>query len=47
MEIITQKGVKIERYTPAPSQDSRTETRGRRLGTACELENGEIIYVEE
>jgi hypothetical protein len=47
MEIITKKGTKIERYTPAPSQDGRTGTRGRRLGTAYELENGEIIYVEE
>jgi hypothetical protein len=47
MEIITKKGNKIERYTPASSQDGKTGTRGRRLGTAYELETGEIVYVEE
>ncbi|MDR1866307.1 MAG: DUF2149 domain-containing protein [Bacteroidales bacterium] len=47
MEIITKKGNKIERYTPDPSQTDATSARGRRLGTAYELENGEIIYVED
>jgi hypothetical protein len=47
MEVITKKGNKIERYTPKSSEDSNNLTKGRRLGTAYELENGEIIYVED
>lgn len=47
MEIITKKGNKIERYTPSQQQDGKNGAKGRRLGTAYELENGEIIYVED
>ena len=47
MEIITKEGQKINRYTPSDSQDSKKQKRGRKVGIAYELENGEIIYVPE
>ena len=46
MEIITREGGKINRYTPSEEQSS-TQKKGRRVGVAYELENGEIIYVPE
>jgi len=46
MEIITREGNKINRYTPSEDQTS-TQTKGRKVGIAYELENGEIIYVPE
>lgn len=46
MEIITREGNQIKRYTPSDNQE-QTGTRGRRVGTAYELENGEIIYIPE
>jgi len=46
MEIITKEGQKINRYTPSEDQ-SGDGRRGRRVGVAYELENGEIIYVPE
>lgn len=46
MEIITKEGDKINRYTPSDDQ-SGEGTRGRRVGIAYELDNGEIIYVPE
>jgi len=46
MEIITREGGKINRYTPSEDQSS-TQKKGRRVGIAYELENGEIIYVSE
>lgn len=45
MEIITKEGNKINRYTP--SDDQSSGSKGRRVGVAYELENGEIIYVPE
>lgn len=47
MEIITKEGQKINRYTPSEDQDNNTGTRGRKVGIAYELDNGEIIYVPE
>lgn len=47
MEIITKKGEKINRYTPSEDRYSSSDTRGKRVGTAYELENGDIIYVPE
>lgn len=47
MEIITKEGEKINRYTPSEDQERRDGTRGRKVGIAYELENGEIIYVPE
>jgi hypothetical protein len=46
MEIITKEGNKINRYTPSKEQ-SQNGNRGRKVGIAYELENGEIIYVPE
>lgn len=45
MEIITKEGNKINKYTPSDEQSSGS--KGRRVGVAYELENGEIIYVPE
>mgnify|MGYP003623220436 FL=1 len=46
MEIITREGNKINRYTPSEEQSS-DQKKGKRVGIAYELENGEIIYVPE
>ena len=47
MEIITKEGEKINRYTPSEDQVPQSGRRGRKVGVAYELENGEIIYVPE
>ena len=47
MEIITKEGEKINRYTPSEDQSSKSGTKGKKVGVAYELENGEIIYVPE
>ena len=47
MEIITKDGNKINRYTPSEDQENQSGQRGRKVGIAYELENGEIIYVPE
>ncbi len=47
MEIITKKGDKIEKYTPSQEQESSSNSRGKKVGIAYQLENGEIIYVPE
>lgn len=46
MEIITKKGETIERYTADKNGES-SGNKGKRVGTAYQLENGEIIYVPE
>ena len=47
MEIITKEGQKIYRYTPSEEQDAKSGKKGRKVGIAYELDNGEIIYVPE
>ncbi|MBO4739947.1 MAG: DUF2149 domain-containing protein [Bacteroidales bacterium] len=47
MEIITKEGEKINRYTPSEDQENKNGAKGKRVGVAYELENGEIIYVPE
>ncbi len=47
MEIITKEGETVNRYTPSENQDAASGSRGRRVGIAYELENGEIIYIPE
>ena len=47
MEIITKEGDKINRYTPSEEQDTKNGKRGKKVGIAYELENGEIISVPE
>ncbi len=46
MEIITKEGQEIKKYTPSEEQNSSGK-KGKRVGTAYQLENGEIIYVPE
>lgn len=46
MEIITKKGKKIETYKASDQQKS-TGNKGKRIGTAYQLENGEIIYIPD
>lgn len=46
MEIITKEGEQINRYTPSDDQ-SQQGNRGKKVGIAYQLENGEIIYVPE
>lgn len=46
MEIITKEGQKINKYTPSQDQSDQSQ-RGRKVGVAYQLENGEIIYVPE
>ncbi|MDR2121940.1 MAG: DUF2149 domain-containing protein [Flavobacteriaceae bacterium] len=45
MEIITKEGNKIDRYVP--SQERSSGKKGKKVGIAYELENGEIIYIPE
>lgn len=48
MEIITKEGQKIKRYTPSENQEQKKDgKRGKKVGIAYELDNGEIIYVPE
>lgn len=46
MEIITKEGEKINRYTPS-EDNSQAGNKGKRVGTAYQLDNGDIIYVPE
>lgn len=45
MEIITKEGEHVNRYVPSETQQSGK--KGKRVGVAYELENGEIIYIPE
>ena len=47
MEIITKEGQTINKYTPSEDQNNKSGKRGKKVGIAYELENGEIIYVPE
>ena len=47
MEIITKEGEKINNYTPSQDQSSKNGKKGKKVGIAYELDNGEIIYVPE
>ncbi len=47
MEIITKEGRQINTYKASGKASEDGAQKGRRLGTAYELENGEIIYVPE
>lgn len=46
MEIITKEGQSVKHYIPADQQDGAGR-RGRKVGVAYQLDNGEIIYVPE
>lgn len=45
MEIITKKGKEIEKYKADKSGPK--DSKGKRIGTAYQLENGKIIYVPD
>lgn len=47
MEIITKNGEKINKYTPSHDQSSSNGKKGKKIGIAYELDNGEIIYIPE
>ena len=47
MEIITKEGSEIKKYTPTDDDSSSSGSKGRKVGTAYQLENGEIIYIPE
>ncbi|PIE87651.1 MAG: hypothetical protein CSA04_05890 [Bacteroidetes bacterium] len=44
--MITKKGEKIESYKASDNQET-TGNKGKRVGTAYQLENGEIIYIPD
>lgn len=46
MEIITKEGQEINRYKPSETRAGEGK-KGKRVGVAYQLENGEIIYVPE
>lgn len=46
MEIIKKSGKKIERYK-ASGVTSNGDASGKKVGTAYQLENGDIIYIPE
>ena len=46
MEIITKEGQNITKYKPSENQE-KSGKKGKKVGIAYELENGEIIYVPE
>lgn len=47
MEIITKEGDKINKYTPSEENDADSQNRGKRVGAAYQLENGDIVYIPE
>ncbi len=46
MGIIAKEGQAITKYKPSESQE-KSGKKGKKVGIAHELENGEIIYVPE
>ena len=46
MEILTKEGQTITKYKPSESQE-KSGKKGKKVGIAYEMENGEIIYVPE
>ncbi|MDE5731389.1 MAG: DUF2149 domain-containing protein [Alistipes sp.] len=46
MEIIMKEGGQVKKYVPSESGSSQG-SRGKRVGSAYRLENGEIIYIPE
>lgn len=46
MEIISKKGEKIETYK-ASNENNSSGNKGKRVGTAYQMDNGEIIYIPD
>lgn len=47
MEIIMKKGEKIEKYKPSESEEASGKSKGKKIGIAYQLENGDIVYIPE
>lgn len=47
MEIITKEGEKINRYSATDESSPSDGKKGKKVGVAYQLENGEIIYIPE
>ena len=47
MEIISKEGKKINTYKPSGQKEEDSGKRGKKVGIAYELDNGEITYVPE
>ncbi|MDN4754622.1 DUF2149 domain-containing protein [Porphyromonadaceae bacterium W3.11] len=48
MEIITKEGKEIKKYVPKEDDGSDASMKkGKKVGVAYQLENGEIIYIPE
>lgn len=46
MQIVTKEDGEIVRYQ-AGNNESSTQSKGKKVGTAYQLENGEIIYIPD
>lgn len=46
MEIITKKGDKVEKYRADKNENSGS-SKGKKVGTAYQLDNGKIIYIPD
>ncbi len=47
MEIVTKEDGELVRYKAKQSEDDARSSKGKRVGTAFQLESGEIIYIPE
>ena len=47
MEIIMKEGNKVKKYSPSETDNQTIGSKGRRVGSAYQLEYGEIIYIPE
>lgn len=47
MEILTKKGQKINKYTPSKDKKESSNQKGKKVGTAYELPNGEIVFIPD
>ncbi len=47
MEIVTKRGATVTKYKAGHEKARDSKTKGKRVGTAYQLENGEIIYVPD
>lgn len=47
MEIITKKGKEVMRYKADTKTTEGSRGKGKKVGTAYQLENGEIVYIPD
>ncbi len=47
MEIIMKKGEKIEKFKPSENEEASNKSKGKKIGIAYQLENGDIVYIPE